>query len=428
MFVLQNIDIMATVNFLYRSKKQSAPLTLRLLYRYNEQDRVFGSSTQLEVSKEYWAKQHKQKRPKDIDISNKQIEVNKELNKIENFVLGAFKIADPSTLNKLWLQTHVNNYYNPPKKNQEIPKALVEYIEYYIEYRRHDLKEGVIKKLRVTKHKLERFELYRKKNILINDVNDSFKNEFIDYCKKEGYALNTTERDFGNIKTFCKHARFIGLETSPQLDGLRMEKTKVEIIYLTFNELEKIEKIELNDSLSNARDWLIISCYVGQRVSDFMNFTSQLIRYEKNKHGQLKPLLEFTQKKTNKKMTIPLFPKVIEILDKRNGNFPYSISDQKYNNYIKEVCKKAGVNEKIDGSKITETELESKIYRKEKGNFEKWELITSHIGRRSFASNHYGDYPTSYLIYMTGHSTEKMFLNYIGKSNKDIAMELANYF
>jgi len=65
---------------------------------------------------------------------------------------------------------------------------------------------------------------------------------------------------------------------------------------------------------------------------------------------------------------------------------------------------------------------------KETGIFEKWELVTSHIGRRSFATNFYGEIPTSYLIYVTGHSTESMFLNYIGKSNKDLALELTKYF
>ncbi len=153
-----------------------------------------------------------------------------------------------------------------------------------------------------------------------------------------------------------------------------------------------------------------------------------MIRFEKNKEGILKPLIEFTQKKTGKEMTVPLSQKVIEILDKRKGDFPRAISDQKYNDYIKEVCKEAKIIQQVKGSRITETAPESGIFRKETGTFEKWELVTSHIGRRSFASNNYGKIPTSFLIYVTGHSTEAMFLNYIGKSNKDIAMELTNYF
>jgi hypothetical protein len=50
------------------------------------------------------------------------------------------------------------------------------------------------------------------------------------------------------------------------------------------------------------------------------------------------------------------------------------------------------------------------------------------VGRRSFASNYYGKIPTTYLIFITGHSSEKMFLSYMGKSNKDLALEVSKYF
>ena len=120
--------------------------------------------------------------------------------------------------------------------------------------------------------------------------------------------------------------------------------------------------------------------------------------------------------------------KLLEILNKRNGRFPPPLSDQKYNDYIKTVGRIAELTYKVKGSKKTETKPNSKIYRKETGLYEKCDLISSHIGRRSFATNFYGQIPTTYLIYVTGHSTEAMFLNYIGKSNKDLAMELTKYF
>jgi integrase len=179
----------------------------------------------------------------------------------------------------------------------------------------------------------------------------------------------------------------------------------------------------LTDSLENAKDWLIISCYTGQRISDFMRFTDEQIRTEDGKQ-----LLEFTQQKTGKIMTIPVHPKVTEILNKRNGKFPYPISDQKYNDYIKTVCEIAKINQMVKGSRIIETAPESGIFRKETKMYKKYELVTSHIGRRSFSTNFYGKIPTTYLINVTGHSTETMFLSYIGKSNKDLALEIANYF
>jgi len=416
---------MASINFLYRSTKENSNLNLRLLFRNNGKDYVFGSKTKVEVSKKYWTKQHK-KKSKDIEISNKQTDINNELNKIENHVLKAFNSVNAETINKEWLKTQIDFYYNPSTENNEVPKDLINYIDFYIEYRKHEIKKRTKSKFSVIKHKLERLENFRKKQILINEVNDSFKNEFVSYCKSELYSQNTMQRELAIIKTFCKHARFLGLETHQQLDSLRLDKAKAEKIYLTFKELGKIENIsknQLTDSLENAKDWLIISCYVGQRVSDFMHFTDEQIRIEDGKH-----LIEFTQNKTDKIMTVPLHSKVLEILKKRKGKFPYKISDQKYNGFIKTVCKLAEINELTKGSKLLETKKGSKTFRKQSGTFKKYELVTSHIGRRSFASNFYGTIPTTFLIYITGHSTEKMFLNYIGKSNKDLALEITKYF
>lgn len=415
---------MATVNFLFRSTRENAPLNIRLLYRYNEKDFVIGGKTNLVVTKVYWSKQHNQKRPKDIEISNKQNEVNQELNNIENHILKAFKNSDPSSVSKQWLKNQIESYYNPIQQNRDIPINLVDYIDFYKIYRKHELKSNSIKRCGVIQNKLKRFQEYRKKSILIKDINDNFKNEFVDYLKSECYAQNTIQRDLVFIKTFCKHARFLGLETSPQLDALKINKQKVIKTYLSFSDLESIEKAkQLSEHLINTKDWLIISCYTGQRISDFMRFTKDMIREENGKK-----LLEFTQKKTGKLMTVPIHQKIIEILEKRNGNFPKVISDSKYNSYLKELCKKAKLFTQVLGSKLVETEKGSGRYRKELNTYQKWELITSHIGRRSFATNFYGIIPTTYLIYITGHSTESQFLQYIGKSNKDLAIEISNYF
>lgn len=416
---------MSAVNFLFRSTKDKANLHLRLLFRFNEKDFVFGANTKFETTKDYWSKDHKRK-SRDILLTNEQTRVNTELNKIENHILNAFNSVNPDAITKEWLQTQIDNYYNPPQEAEALPTELTKYIDFYIEYRKHESKQTSIQKFKVIKNKIEDMQVLRKAPYLIKDVNDNFKNEFVNYYKSKNYAQNTMQRELTFIKTFCRHARFLGLETHPQLDSLRLDSMKVEKIYLTFDELEKIEKIEknkLSDSLDNAKDWLIISCYCGQRVSDFMRFTADMMRIENGKK-----LIEFTQVKTGKIMTVPLHPKVIEILDKRGGAFPYVISDQKYNDYIKTVCEIAELTQKVTGSKHLETAPKSGIFRKETGLYRKCDLITSHIGRRSFATNFYGKIPTTYLIYVTGHSTEVMFLNYIGKSNKDLAIEMTNYF
>lgn len=433
---------MATVNFLYRSTKDKANLVLRLLYRYNETDFVLGVQTKFEVSKHYWSKQHK-KKLKDIDITNKQTEVNTELNKIKNHVLNAFNSIIPDEVNKDWLQTQIDYYYNPPKEAEQLPTEFLKYFDFFMDCKKNEITVGTKKKYNVTKHLLERYQKERKIKLQIFDVNYKFKVDFEKYCLNNNYALNTISKDLRTIKTVCNHAKQNGIKISEQVENIKTPQHKTEKIYLTFEDIKKIENIDkrrLNDNYSNAKDWLIISCYTGQRISDFMRFNKSMIRYEKNKNNELKPLLEFTQVKTNKTMTIALHPKVIEIINKRNGEFPKIISDAKYNLYIKQVCRIAKIDEIIKGSKLIninsneenekrgKTKDEPKQYRKETGMFKKWELVSSHIGRRSFATNFYGTIPTTYLINVTGHSTEAMFLNYIGKSNKDLAMEISNYF
>jgi len=414
---------MATINFLYRSTKSQATLNLRLLYRFDEKDYVLGAKTKLEVSREYWIKKHNLKRVKDIDLINKQTKINSELSKIEHFILSAFNETPTDYIDKNWLNSKIDDYYNP-REIKKIPKDLINYIDYYANAKGNEITKNTRKKFNVVKNKLIRFQEYRKRVILIKDVDLNFKKEFEDYCTyQEFYAPNTIARDIRFIKSFCNHAKYNGLETSSQLEKIKSKYLKVDSIHLTPNDITLLEQTtDLLPHLENARDWLLISCYTGQRISDFMRFNKEMIRYEQNK-----PLLEFTQQKTGKIMTIPLSSKVVTILDKRNGKFPHAISDQRYNDYIKEVCRIAGIDDEVEGSKKIETKPGSKKYRKETSIYPKWELVSSHIGRRSFATNNYGKIPTSFLKYVTGHSTESMFLAYIGKSNKDIALELSNY-
>ena len=417
---------MASVNFLYRSLKDHSCLNLRLLYRFNDKDYVIASKTNLEVSKDYWKNKHKVK-VKDISIINKQIEINSELNKITNHILKSFNQSGASDLlNKQWLDKQLDSYYNKSKQTKTIPKDLVRFIEYYVEQRSREVKPASIKKFNVVKHKLQRLEKHIGRSIFISEINEDFKKLFVSYCRSENYSQNTMQRELNIIKMFCKYAKYKGLGVHVEYENLKLSKEKTENIYLSFEEIDQIEAAKIDKPyLINTRDWLMISCFTGQRISDFMRFNKEMIRIEDGK-----TLLEFDQQKTGKTMTIPLHSKVMLILEKYNGDFPKRISDQKYNDYLKEVCKIAKLHQKVKGKKqinISKDPLERKVRRVE-GMYPKYELVTSHIGRRSFATNHYGKIPTSYLIYVTGHSSEEMFLNYIGKSNKDMALELTKYF
>ena len=112
-------------------------------------------------------------------------------------------------------------------------------------------------------------------------------------------------------------------------------------------------------------------------------------------------------------MAIPLHPIVLEIWHKYNGVLPQSISNQKFNDYIKEVCALAGV----DGAELKNI---TKGGLRAQHSFKKYELITSHTARRSFATNLYlSGFPSISIMAITGHKTERAFMAYIRVTERE---------
>ena len=102
---------------------------------------------------------------------------------------------------------------------------------------------------------------------------------------------------------------------------------------------------------------------------------------------------------------------------------PYKISLVHFNEHIKDVCEAAQLYAPTKGRK--------KLKHNEptvQGVYPKYEVISSHVCRRSFATNFYGRIPTPILIGITGHGSERMFLLYIGKTTYDNAHQMIEYF
>jgi len=330
------------------------------------------------------------------------------------------EIANPKKIEKQ-LEKAEKEREKEEESIEAIPTTLLGYYDYYLKklqdkVKNQEITQSSVSKYRVVRQLIARMQSDYKTKYQLKEVDLEFIENFQKWCVQNGYAPNTVGRAIKFIKTVARYARTKGVETSNQLDNIKGYTKKSDKIYLTFEELKKINETTLeSECLENVKDWLLISCFTGQRVSDFMRFEKSMI----SEIDGIK-LLEFNQVKTGHEMTIPLHDKVIQILDKRNGNFPRPISDVKYNLYVKEVCRLAGINEKLKASKMN-----PKTNRKEIGVFEKWELIASHVGRRSYLSNFYNKIDTSLLMAMSGHSTEKMLLEYIGKPKSEKAVALA---
>ncbi|UYW01755.1 hypothetical protein K5I29_02195 [Flavobacterium agricola] len=170
---------MSAISFSFRSTKEIAPLEIRLSYRIkgDKNPKSFYTRSRIEVDKKYWDEFHfKSDFPnyKDIEKQNwvkeikaKQHSINVEIENIKTYLLSAFNSVPQSKLidvvNKKWLEDQIELYYNPVSNiedevGSEIPKDLISYIDFYIDYRKNEMKLTSVKKYNVVKHKLERFE------------------------------------------------------------------------------------------------------------------------------------------------------------------------------------------------------------------------------------------------------------------------------
>ena len=318
---------------------------------------------------------------------------------------------------KIDTQWFHNILHRNPQNEGSLPDTLIDYFDYYITVKKSTAAAQSLKKWSSVRQKIIAYETDRKYKVKLKDVNEKFRIDFEDYCKgKEKLSANYFERVLSFIKTICKHAGQNDLEISPQLHGLRAKKETVHNIYFTREEIELIHRTPMpSEELENSKDWLIISCNTAQRISDFMHFSKDDL-VDMVTGAECIKAIRIKQQKTGKLLEIPVFKMVKEIMDKRGGNFPTSISDQRYNVNIKKVCQIVGLNQLVYGSK-----MDKKTKRLIKGQFPKWELVSSHIGRRTFATCQFGHLPNTHIMAYTGHTTEKQLLAYIGKPQNEVA-------
>lgn len=111
------------------------------------------------------------------------------------------------------------------------------------------------------------------------------------------------------------------------------------------------------------------------------------------------PPFEFS---TKEPVTIPIKPIVAYIFDKyrENGSIlPKPLSNQKMNKYLKELGEFAQINEEV----ITYKSIGGKRQEEKKL---KYEMISTHTARRSFATNAFkSGVPSISIMRITGHKT-----------------------
>jgi len=409
---------MAKIKYLLQGTSNPASIYVRLsIGRGNTPKRKTGIS----INPKNWSA--KTGFSKTGNADNK--EINEKLKGLELHLLKEYNIdyAAGITINANWLSDKIDAFFSQGKEQKDL-NIITEYITHFLstlEFKPNS-KGGIgLSRSRVNDYKtlLKIIKEYQGKTpLLIKNVNLKFREDFLNWMTKtKSYSKGYTGRMLGNLKTICIDAELNEITTHKQLKKFSGFKVKNEfVIYLTIPELEKIALTKLPfPYLENARKWLLLGSNIGQRGNDLLDLNKDNFIVRNGLR-----VIELVQQKTGKSVTIPVLPETDKIL--KNG-LPHKISLQKFNDYIKDVCKIAEINNIIEGKK-----LDSETKRHVTKFYKKWELVTSHICRRSFSTNLYGILPTPLIMQITAHSNEKTFYGYIGKNSMDYAQQIADFY
>jgi len=216
--------------------------------------------------------------------------------------------------------------------------GLLQSVDNFIKSRIHLITSTTHKRYLVFFRLLKRFEGYQQKHLMLDQVNGIFVQQFIAYGEAENYSVSTIHRTIHFVRTVLNFLEKRGVRTFVYELELPKVKKINRAISLSEDEISKIKNIEVPVHLKAAKDWLVISCYTGQRVSDFMNFNLDMMEILDGK-----PCLSFTQQKTQKSILLPLHPTALIIMSNNGHRFPHKMTAQKYNEQIKEVTRLAGI-------------------------------------------------------------------------------------
>jgi integrase len=402
---LRYICIMSTIKYFIKGNSSISQIYVRVR---DGREIDLSTKTHLVIDSINWSS--KKGEVKQTASFSEKLNLQKKLNQLTTTLNDQIHKAKLNgvELNREWLINSIEIFHGRVK---DVSSELIKIIENHVEILKGRLKKlenQTTKAYGTTILHIIKYQKHKGKVFHIFDVDNNFLEEMITFLKDvEGYASSTINKDISRIIQVCKSAKIKGLEVNDTIFLAKYTSDKPQRSFVTFTEeeLKKIQEYQGTDYLENVRDWLIIGCWTGCRIGDLLKLSLENVINRTDGSS----FIRYTQSKTKKTVDIVIHPSVKEIINRLNG-FPRPISDVKFNKYIKELCKRVEINNDEEGFKIN-----SETMRKEKGIFPKYELVTSHICRRSYATNHYFKLPNKLIMKVTGHATERQFLDYIGE-------------
>ena len=235
-------------------------------------------------------------------------------------------------------------------------------------------------------------------------------NDYVTYLRDVKEMRNSTiGKQLSFLKWFLRWAFKKGLHQNNAYDSYKpkLKSTQKKIIFLTWEELNKLREFEIpaaKQALDRVRDVFLFQCFTGLRYSDVFNLRRSDI---KGDH------IEVTTVKTSDSLIIELNNHSKAILDKykdvafEDDKVLPVITNQKMNDYLKELAELAGIDEPVRQTYYRGNERIDEVTPK-------YALLGTHAGRRTFICNALAlGIPPQVVMKWTGHSDYKAMKPYI---------------
>jgi len=341
------------------------------------------------------------------DINNDLNDLTKKITAIEKrFEMDKIVYSIENVIDKLKAEK------SPTTKKETPTNILFDFIDKYINDHKATREAGSLTVYRTLKKHLEGYQQDTKRKVTFDKIDYSFFQSFQNYLlsltkKVDGKTLpllnNTTiAKQLSTIKTFLSYARKEGVNVSDRYKDFKIKKETLEVIALTNEEFESLYYFDLsnNKRLAQVRDIFCFACTTGLRYSDLAQLKREHIKQDE---------IKLTVKKTKEPLTIPLTPFSKAILEKYEAlHRPLPvISNQKLNDYVKELCHLAGITEPIEIVRFRGTKREAITYPK-------YELIGVHTGRKTFSTlSLEKGMSAEEVMTITGHRDYQSFKRYV---------------
>lgn len=395
------------IQFFLRTSSNGQAIIMALCYHKYFNGGVFKYSTGLKIDVKKWDASNQ----KIYARHDKELNINGKLSILKSEGEAIFNrqwITDRKVITSDWFRSEFDRITGKPVlPGQATELNEVDFFSIWekiiteaVNAKGEPIKDVSRATKRQTLRKVKAYAIEKRWEPSFLNVNKEFYQSFTEWLKGKG--VNATGKHIKEVKALMREAedRDYPVNQAYKKKSFKVYFDPKDAVYLDEAEINKILALNLKGGHEELRDAFVMACYCGVRHSDWKQIQPKNILSIDGRD-----YLVITPQKTGTPINIPVHPVVRTILNKYTRG-PRILSNQKSNDYLKDIAEAAELGKVSINGSITDKHLH----------------ITTHTARRSFATNCYlAGVATHVIMGVTGHKKESSFLRYLKLGEKEKA-------